>query len=90
MPPSREGARRTAVTWRGSEPVVAFVAAAALLVIYALRKGTYDLVDRGQLGVLVWWVLALGLGFGWLPRGRLPRWVALPLAGFAALVGWTA
>jgi hypothetical protein len=66
------------------------VAAAALLVIYALRKGTYDLVDRGQLGVLVWWLLALGFGFGWLPRGRLPRWVALPLAGFAALVGWTA
>jgi O-antigen ligase len=72
------------------EQVLAFSAAVGLLVLYAMRKGTYDLVDRGQLGVLAWWLVALGVGAGWLPRGRLPRAVALPFAGFAALVGWTA
>jgi O-antigen ligase len=72
------------------EPAIAFVVAAGLLVLYAMRKGTYQLVDRGQLGVLIWWILALGIAVGWLPRGRLPRAAALPLAGFAALVGWTA
>jgi tetratricopeptide (TPR) repeat protein len=73
-----------------AEDVLTFAVAAGLVVLYAMRKGTYDLVDRGQLGVAVWWLLAVGLAFGWLPRARLSRGVALPLAGFAALVGWTA
>jgi hypothetical protein len=71
------------------ERIIAFAAPVAIVVYYALRRGTYDVVDRGELGVAIWLVLAIGFGTGVLPRTRLPRAAALPLAGAAALVGWT-
>lgn len=39
---------------------------------------------------MLWWVLALGFAFGFLPRARPSRRVLLPLGALAGLVAWTA
>jgi hypothetical protein len=72
------------------ERAVVFAAVAAAVVFYALRGGTYDLVLRQEAGVAIWWTIALGFAIGVLPRARPARLLAVPLAGFATLVLWTA
>ena len=60
-----------------------------LLVVYlALNGGGYDPIVRDQLGILVWWVLLLGLAIGVLPAGRLRRGSLVALALLAAYVCW--
>jgi hypothetical protein len=56
----------------------------------ALRDGAYDVVVRHEHGIVVWWVLALGLLAGVLPRARPPRAALAPVAALAALAAWTA
>ncbi len=71
--------------------LITFFAAAGGLVAYALRGGgSYDLVTFEEYGVVIWWVLALGVALGLLPRARLSRSVLLLLAALAAYSGWTA
>ena len=55
----------------------------------ALSGGGYDIVARSEIGILLWWILLLGLIIGVLPRRRLGvlAWVALAL--FGAFVAWT-
>ena len=67
-----------------------FAAAAAVPVVLALDNGGYGTVARGELGVVVWAVIALGFAFGFLPRSRPTpaAWVAL--GSFAAMAVWTA
>src|SRR3989440_268629 len=77
-------------------PALAFLATAGLLVAYALRGGSYDIVVRQEMGLGIWWVLGLGFAVGVLPRAPLPR---VRLLGVATLVlvgiwvaiglGWT-
>jgi hypothetical protein len=55
-----------------------------------LRGGAYDIVPRHEAGVLIWWAVALGVAFGFLPTGRLNRVGAGALLAFGALVAWTA
>src|SRR5256885_8037685 len=74
----------------GPAKALAFVVPAALVVYYALRGGSYDIVVRQQEALAVWWVLGLGFAFGLLPRARPPRGVLVPLATIALLVLWTA
>jgi O-antigen ligase len=69
--------------------ILAFVAGVAVVLIYALRGGTYDVVARHEAGIAIWWVLAIGFAAGVLPRARLPRLGLVVAAGFAALAGWT-
>ena len=76
--------------------MLAFAAAAGLIVVLALDDGGYDIVTRQELGVVIWAVIALGVAFGVLPRGRptVGAWVALgSIAAFAVLnvvaLGWT-
>ena len=68
----------------------------ALVLYLGLRGGGYDSVVRGEVGVAVWWVVAIGAAVGALPASRISRigWVFLGLlAGFAAwtalAVGWS-
>ena len=64
--------RRRARPWpRGLrlERTVAFVGAAALMLVYALRGGgSYDLVSFEEQGLVTWCVLAIGIALGLLPR----------------------
>lgn len=72
------------------ERALAFCAAAGLLLAYALRGGAYDIVAFEENGLVVWWLLALGLALGLWPRSRPSRGSLLLLAAFAAYAGWTA
>jgi hypothetical protein len=64
---------------------------AALLVIYlSLKNGGYDPIPRDQVGVLVWWLLLLGVASQALP---LPGRTRVSLIALGLLVGfalWTA
>src|SRR5436305_7804728 len=82
--------------WARVGPALAFLATAGLLVAYALRGGSYDVVVRQEMGLGIWWVLGLGFALGVLPRAPVPR---LRLLGVATLLlvglwvaiglGWT-
>lgn len=76
---------------------VAVTAVALPLAWAAFRGGAYDIVPRQELALVVWWAIAVGYGFGLLPRTRIPRPALVPLAGLglllaltAASLGWTA
>ncbi len=70
---------------------LAFAATAALVLLYALRGGgSYDIVTFEEYGLAVWWILAIAIALGLLPRRR-PAWPMLALIGaLAAYAGWTA
>ena len=74
----------------GAGPAVAFVVAAGIVLLYAFRGGSYDVVVRQEVGLGIWWVLALGFALGVLPRSPSPLFRLLPLAAIAALGLWIA
>ena len=64
--------------------------AGGVVLMYALPGGTYDLVPRQQIGILAWWIVAIGIATGRLPRQR-PSRTAYALVGALALcIAWTA
>ena len=67
---------------------VTFAAAAGITVLVALRGGSYDTIARGELGLVLWAVIALGLGLGILPRGRLGLQQLVPPAAMSALAAF--
>jgi hypothetical protein len=72
------------------EAVSAWALAAAIVLYLAVEGGGYDIVVRGQVGIVVWWIVLIGAAWGLLPATRFTRsaWGALALfGGFAA---WTA
>jgi hypothetical protein len=70
---------------------VGFVLAYAAVLVIALRgSGSYDLVIRNELAVVVWAVLGVGCAVGVFPIGRwtgAARWLLASLFGLAT---WTA
>jgi hypothetical protein len=70
--------------------VVAFAAGVGLVLLYALRGGSYDIVVFEEYGLVIWWTLALGIAFGVLPRARPSRVVLLLLGALLAYAAWTA
>jgi O-antigen ligase len=61
----------------------------ALTTYLALSGGGYDIVPRSQIGLVLWWLLLLGLVTGILPR---VSWSAATRVGAAVLAGffiWT-
>jgi len=71
---------RRGVTW----------ALAVLLSVYlALSGGGYDIVVRSEIGLIVWWLVVLGVLVGVLPAARIPRagWIATALLG--GFLVWT-
>lgn len=87
--PSRPDGQRSDRALR-IERVLAFGAAAGLLLAYALRGGSYDILAFEENGLLIWWILALGFALGLLPRSRPSPGSLLLLAAFAAYAAWTA
>lgn len=67
--------------------VATFVLVAAGVVLYSLRGGSYDLVVRQELGLAIWWILALGFATGLLPRSRLSPVAVVAVGAFALLSG---
>lgn len=58
---------------------------------YALRGGgSYDIVSFQEAGLVVWWVLAIGVALGLLPGTRPAPVVLWGLAALAAYTAWTA
>ena len=71
--------------------VLVFAGAVGLVLIYALRGGgSYDIVVFEQNGLIIWWVLAIGVALGLLPRRRPSREFLLLLAALGAYAAWTA
>jgi hypothetical protein len=70
---------------------MAFLGGLALVLLFALRgDGSYDLVVRQQYGLVIWWVIAVGVAIGLLPRVRLARPGFVLVVALAAYAVWTA
>ncbi len=75
----------------GLAKVLAFLGTMALVLMFALRgDGAYDLVVRQEYGLVIWWVVAVGVAIGLLPRTRLSRPLLALLAALLAYTLWTA
>ncbi len=75
---------------RAYAPAVAGFGIPFVLIAYlAMKAGGYDLVVRNQVGIIVWWLVLLGVAAGLMPVTRVTRagWIALGVLG--ALVLWT-
>lgn len=69
--------------------VAAFAGALALVLLYALRGGgSYDPVSFQQNGLVVWWLLAVGIAVGLLPRTRPSPLVMAFLGALLAYAAW--
>ncbi len=66
--------------WLRIERILAFFAAGGLLLAYALRGGAYDIVAFEENGLVIWWILAVGVRAGSAPA-------LAPIACLAALAG---
>ena len=73
---------------RDRESLVVFGLTVAALLAYALRGGTYDVVSRGEIGLLAWWALLIGVVAGVLPRSRPALPTRLAIAGLAGICVW--
>ncbi len=70
--------------------VIAFTTALALVLVYALRGGAYDLVAFEEYGLVIWVVLGAGISLGLLPRTRPSRPVLMLLGALLAYAAWIA
>jgi hypothetical protein len=75
----------------GPAKLFAFLGGLALVLLFALRgDGSYDLVVRQEYGLVIWWVIAVGVGIGLLPRARLAAPTRLLLGALLLYALWTA
>lgn len=72
-----------------SERAAVFVLTFGGVILLGLQQGAYDVVVRQQVAVVLWWLLALALLAGLLPRTRpaAPGWVVI--VALVLLGGWT-
>jgi O-Antigen ligase len=63
---------------------------AGALLAAALRGGSYAPVERGELFVVILWVLALAIALGLIPRQRVPRGALVAVAALFVLAAWMA
>lgn len=92
-PAAQRNPSRTGRALAGSRATnaFAFVFGLALVLLYALRGGgSYDLVTRQEYGLVIWWLLAVGLALGLFPRARSSRSTFLLLGALLAYGSWTA
>ena len=90
-------AESTARTKLGPRPlrvepgaVIAWLIPAGLIVYLGLKNGGYDPIPRGDVGVLAWWIVLVGLAVGALPGIRLRSAGGALIVLLAAFGGWTA
>ncbi len=57
----------------GAEPRRRLYSHLGVVLLYALRGGSYDLVVRQENGLVVWWILAVGVAIGLFPRAGPSR-----------------
>ncbi len=62
----------------------------AIPLYLGLRGGGFDLVERQQATLAIWWLVAVGILFGHFPRARPGIRARGALAVFALLAAWTA
>lgn len=75
----------------GAARICAFLGGLGLVLLFALRgSGSYDLVVRQEYGLVIWWVIAVGVGIGLLPRARLATPARVLLGALVAYALWTA
>src|SRR5919106_3058179 len=70
--------------------VGAWLVPAVLIAYLALNNGGYGIIERSEVGIAVWWVVAVGTAVGILPVAGETRNGAIMLAVLAAFAGWTA
>ena len=73
-----------------TQQAAAWLFAAALTIYLGLSGGGYDLVVRSELGLVIWWLVLLGVLIGLLPRAQIERagWLALGLLTAFLLWSW--
>jgi O-antigen ligase len=70
--------------------VIAWLIPVALIVYLGLKNGGYDPIPRGDAGVLVWWIVLVGLAVGALPAIRLRSVLGTLVILLVAFGAWTA
>lgn len=70
--------------------IFAFAGTLVLVLLYALRGGSYDIVVFETHALVVWWVLAVGIAVGLLPRSRPPRAAMVLIGALLAYAAWIA
>ncbi len=88
------GGHRPSSVSRGSARkagrAAAFLLTAAVMLVYALHGGSYDLVVYETNGLVIWWVLSVAVALGLLPRFRPAPATLMFLGALAAYAGWIA
>lgn len=69
--------------------LLVWVGTFVLVVYLALSGGGYDIVVRSEIGIVVWWLVLLGVLIGALPRVRLRRTAWIAVALLAGFLLWT-
>lgn len=75
---------------RPTPSILTFVVTYVIVLVYAVRGGSFDLVARDEVAIAIWWSVGLGWVCGLLPRARPPRGAVFVLATLAAMAAWTA
>ncbi len=75
---------------RVGDRALAFAVGAGAPFALAIQGGGYDIVAHEVTSLVVWWLVAVGVACGVLPRARAPRTIRGPLLGLIVLVAWTA
>ena len=73
---------------RSHLPAVAGFGVPFVTVVYlALEAGGYDLIVRSQIGIIIWWMVLLGVIVGLLPRTRITRagWIGIGIVAALAI-----
>ena len=84
------GSRLGYVRGRNLVRTIPFLLAASMVLVYALRGGSYDLVVYETDGLVIWWVLSIAVALGLLPRFRPAPATLMFLGALAAYAGWIA
>jgi O-antigen ligase/polysaccharide polymerase Wzy-like membrane protein len=88
--PRSRAARRSRALASREQRLLFFAAAAAAPGYLAWHDGGLDLAVQEEVGVVIWFAIALGIAFGILPRSRRPPVTNLALAALGLLVALAA